>query len=318
MAGIAHLLAATFLRIFPPKEMGSSISREDQDEDEEIENPVPVVHPTEHTPLLHDATPTPKPDIPIESHQTIGQLLSDADFWLLALTMLLLLGSCEMFMANVGTMVLGVPVNRDEATTGGGYSFGSMIRRLGGGVGGGGGGAAQVRLLSFSNTCARLFVGPLADYLAPAPLAHPHGGIHFPRKRYTTRILFLSVSCGLMVAAFCWMAAGVISQEDIYFVSIATGVAYGVTFTVTPSMVAAFWLGPSAGRNYGIVTYAPFIGTPIFSYLYAWISSSHQIDENTVCTGTRCWRTTFWITTVTSSVALILSLILARRRRDRI
>ncbi|KAG9057797.1 putative monocarboxylate transporter mch1 [Serendipita sp. 407] len=221
--------------------------------------------------------------------------------------MLLLLGSCEMFMANVGTMVLGVPASRNEATTGAGFS-----------AGGTGGGAAQVRLLSFSNTCARLFVGPLADYLAPAPLVHPHSGIHFPRKRYISRLAFLSAACVLMIAAFFWMAAGVISQTDIYFVSIATGVAYGASFTVTPSIVAALWLGPSAGRNFGIVTYAPFVGTPLFSILYATISSSHQQEDGSVCTGTRCWRTTFWITTVTSGLGLILSLILLRRRRDRI
>jgi hypothetical protein len=46
-------------------------------------------------------------------------------------------------------------------------------------------------------------------------------------------LVFLSVACGIMVAAYLWMAAGVVSQRDIYLVSIATGVAYGATFTVT-------------------------------------------------------------------------------------
>lgn len=89
-------------------------------------------------------------------------------------------------------------------------------------------------------------------------------------------------------------------------------------FINRPSIVASLWIGPSAGRNFGIVTYAPFIGTPLFSYLYAFISASYKSDDGSVCTGTRCWRTTFWITTSTSVLAFILTLILIRRRGDRV
>jgi hypothetical protein len=131
----------------------------------------------------------------------------------------LIISQCEMLMSNIGTMVLGVPETRDGVTTGDSLSTSA-------------GGAAQVRLLSLSNTCARLVVGPLADYLAPTPLAHPTGEVYFPRKRYFSRLVFLSVSCALTVGAFLWMAAGVVSQRDIYFVSIATGLAYGGSFTV--------------------------------------------------------------------------------------
>lgn len=77
-------------------------------------------------------------------------------------------------------------------------------------------------------------------------------------------------------------------------------------------------MGPSAGRNFGIVTYAPFIGTPLFSYLYAFVSASYQSEDGSVCTGTRCWRKTFWITTATTIIAFSLTLILLRRRRDRV
>lgn len=85
-----------------------------------------------------------------------------------------------------------------------------------------------------------------------------------------------------------------------------------------PSIVASLWIGPSAGRNFGIVTYAPFVGTPLFSYLYAFISASHKADDGSVCMGTRCWKTTFWITTATTVLGFVLTLILLRRRRDRV
>jgi hypothetical protein len=120
-----------------------------------------------------------------------------------------------MVLGNIGTMVLGVPETR-----GGTFSLPEA------------GGATQVRLLSFSNTIARLLCGPLADYLAPTPLAHPTGELYFPRKRYFSRLVFISVACGILVAAYLWMAVGVVSQQDINLVSIATGVAYGATFTV--------------------------------------------------------------------------------------
>jgi hypothetical protein len=77
-------------------------------------------------------------------------------------------------------------------------------------------------------------------------------------------------------------------------------------------------MGPSAGRNFGIVTYAPFIGTPLFSYLYAFVSASQSLEGETVCTGTRCWRKTFWITSATTTLGLLLSLILLRRRYARV
>ena len=209
-AGIAHVLAAAFLRVFPTK------TDHVPEPDEEISDPVPVLHATEETPLIA------RPNNPAPPPQTIGQLLKDVDFWLLAFSMLLLLGSCEMLISNIGTMVLGVPETRGDVTTGDGFAPSSAS-----------GGAVQVRLLSLSNTCARLLIGPLADYLAPAPLAHPTGEIYFPRKRYFSRLAFMCGFCALTVGAFLWMAAGVVSQRDIYFVSIATGIAYGGSFTVT-------------------------------------------------------------------------------------
>lgn len=57
---------------------------------DEVETPVPVLHATEETPLLA------RPGKPSSPSQTIGQLLKDVDFWLLAFSMLLLLGSVSL------------------------------------------------------------------------------------------------------------------------------------------------------------------------------------------------------------------------------
>jgi hypothetical protein len=89
-AGIAHLVAAVFLRVFPPR---ASITAQP---DDEIDNPIPVIHPTEHTPLLNSPNKQVK-SASQSGQQTVWQLLSDLDFWLLAGSIFLVLGSVSIF-----------------------------------------------------------------------------------------------------------------------------------------------------------------------------------------------------------------------------
>lgn len=65
-------------------------------------------------------------------------------------------------------------------------------------------------------------------------------------------------------------------------------------------------------RNFGFITYAPFIGTPVFSYFYAFVSASHAGDGE-VCKGVSCWETTFWFVAAASIVAFTVSLVLWKR-----
>lgn len=93
-AGIAHLVAAGFLLVFPPR---ASITAQP---DDEIDNPIPVIHPAEHTPLLNSPNKPVEPALQ-SGQQTVWQLLSDTDFWLLAGSMLLLLGSVSIFSKDI-------------------------------------------------------------------------------------------------------------------------------------------------------------------------------------------------------------------------
>lgn len=83
-AGTAHLLGSLFLRIFPPTPISTP------PDEEVVDTPVPVIHATEHTPLL---TPPNKSLDPFDREQPLGELFRDPDFWLLAISMLLVLGS---------------------------------------------------------------------------------------------------------------------------------------------------------------------------------------------------------------------------------
>lgn len=99
--------------------------------------------------------------------------------------------------------------------------------------------------------------------------------------------------------------------------SIGTGIAYGAVFTALPGIVSSVWGLSNLGRNFGIITYAPFIGTPLFSYLYAFIAASHATD-GAVCKGTQCWKLTFGVTTVSAVGALAVSVVLWRRWKGRV
>lgn len=63
--------------------------------------------------------------------------------------------------------------------------------------------------------------------------------------------------------------------------------------------------------------YAPFVGNPLFSYVYAFVSEAHAGGTG-VCRGTACWQTTFNFAVGTSLVALCISFELWRRWKDRL
>ncbi|KAF5381123.1 hypothetical protein D9615_003866 [Tricholomella constricta] len=230
--------------------------------------------------------------------------VQDRYFWLLALYCMFSIGASEMVISNLGTIVLSLPSNPSTAT------FGNIPAEVIT--------ANQVKLISVSNTLSRLLVGPLADFLSPVASYLSTGAIVYPRKHRISRVVFLSGPILVLAAAFLWMEIGVESREAVWMLSIGTGINYGAVFTVLPSIVSSGW-GPSdLGRNFGILTYAPFIGTPIFSYLYAFVSAANSRETTGICEGTICWRTTFWITCATSIAAFVGSLALWRHWHGRI
>jgi hypothetical protein len=200
-----------------------------------------------------------------------------------------------MVMSNIGTIVLGVPISpnaRSSPIHPGTYTDDGSSTA-----------PTQVRLISLSNTLSRLIVGPLADYLAPVGLLNSVTGVlHFPSHRRFSRLLFPLLSAFVMSLSYLWMTTGVRTQRDIYAVSISTGAAYGTVFTVLPSIVASLWLETNAGRNYGLLMYAPFVGTPAFSYLYAF-GAAQEKDGDGICQGMKCWRGTF----ATAATAMVLT-----------
>lgn len=88
----------------------------------------------------------------------------------------------------------------------------------------------------------------------------------------------------------------------------------------SPSLVSSIWGLSNLGRNYGILLYAPFLGTPTFSYLYAFISAAHVSESNQdgVCRGPACWTLTFEASTLAAALACGMSVYLWRAWKGRV
>jgi hypothetical protein len=91
-----------------------------------------------------------------------------------------------------------------------------------------------------------------------------------------------------------------------------------VLIAFRPGLISSLWGIQNIGRNFGIMMYAPFTGTPLFSYMYALISASHKEEGETICRGRSCWQLTFHLAIVASCISMLNSIILWRRWRGKI
>ncbi|TFK42691.1 major facilitator superfamily domain-containing protein [Crucibulum laeve] len=253
--------------------------------------------------LPEDTTPLlpPKSNKIVDS-SSLG-LLKDTNFWLLAIFCVITLGASEMIISNIGTIVLSLPSALSGPQSGRITTDAST--------------AHQVRLLSISNTISRIAVGPLADFVSPVASCSLAGVKAYPRKHRISRIAFLFFPAFLLALTFLWMEYGVTSQANVWALSVGTGLGYSAIFTVLPSIMSSVWGIDNLGRNFGMMMFAPFTGTPLFSYIYAFVSASHSSGGG-ICEGRSCWQTTFWTSFSASILAMFISAILWKRWHDRV
>ncbi|KAJ4488067.1 major facilitator superfamily domain-containing protein [Lentinula aciculospora] len=223
------------------------------------------------------------------------QLLWDFHFWLLGLYMVIILGVCEMIMSNIGTIVMSLP----SRMTGTLVSKGEQAASL------------QVKILSISNTVSRLLVGPLADFVSPVFSYQHLEGFTTIRKHRMSRMGFLSGAASLLAATSAWMVLDVQTRHDVWLLSVGTGITYGAVFTVLPGVTCSIWGIRNLARNFGIITYSPFIGTTFYSYVYALTVAQHS-PEGAACQGKICWERTFYFCLGSCLAALAITAILWR------
>ncbi|KAH9001232.1 major facilitator superfamily domain-containing protein [Lactarius akahatsu] len=291
-SGIVHLIGAFNMRLCKPQCITPSTpaSAPTSDEERSIDEREPLLPNKPHR--------SESQIIPIGESRPVIELFKDSHFWLLALVALIILGSCEMIMSNIGTIILSLYSER-TVSIGGSSSAAAAT-------------ATQVRLISISNTLSRVVVGPLADLISPVTSRASGDSPSSPQRYRVSRVALLSFVPVLLVGTFLYLELAIRTPGDLWILSVNTGAAYGITFTIIPSIVSTIWGNRDFGRNFGIMTYAPFFGTPLFSYLYAFVSDHNNVGAG-VCTGIACWSSTFWVITGTTLLSCVASTLLWRR-----
>ncbi|TFK54969.1 MFS general substrate transporter [Heliocybe sulcata] len=265
-----------------------------------------IEQPDERSLLLPGKAATVRVEVSaIDEHASALSLLKNHHFWVLAMIMLLVCGICEMIMANMGTIVLSLPRSSGPSVDATNLQRSSPDDAT----------ATQVRLLSLANTISRLVVGALADYISPVLSYLPNGDQLFLRKHLISRMSFLSLSSAILAITVAIVQLSAKVQGGFWVLSVGTGTTYGMTFTVI--ILSSIWGVENMARNFGIISYAPFVGTSLFSYLYAFVSASHAPGDG-ICQGASCWRLTFWVAAGSSIIAFCGSLYLWRAWKGRL
>lgn len=230
--------------------------------------------------------------------------LSDPTMWLLAAGFFLTTGPGEAFINNLGTIIhtlyppsASIPPSNSPAT--------------------------HVSIVAFTSTLARLLTGTLSDLLAPTTT---HSDVGATKKTFTvSRMSFLLTSTLLFSLGQLLLATTAVQSHPPLFplVSALVGLGYGAIFSLSPIIVSVVWGVQNFGTNWGIVAVVPAAGAAIWGAVYSGVYQAgvgrSQImgEEEQMCYGMKCYRTTFWAMAVASWVAVGLWAWAWRRWRAR-
>ncbi len=231
--------------------------------------------------------------------------LTDPTMWLLAAGFFLTTGPGEAFINNLGTIIhtlypptASIPPSNSPAT--------------------------HVSIVAFTSTLARLLTGTLSDLLAPTT-THPDLGA--TKQPFTvSRMTFLLASTLLFSLGQLLLATTATQSHPPLFplVSALIGLGYGAIFSLCPIIVSVVWGVHNFGTNWGIVAVVPAAGAAIWGAVYSGVYQAgverSQImggDEDQMCYGAECYRSTFWAMAVASWVAVGLWAWAWRRWRAR-
>lgn len=230
--------------------------------------------------------------------------LTDPTMWLLAAGFFLTTGPGEAFINNLGTIIhtlyppsATIPPSNSPAT--------------------------HVSIVALTSTLARLLTGTLSDLLAPTS---SHSDAQANKKTFTvSRMSFLLTSTLLFSLGQLILATTAIQSRPPLFplVSALVGLGYGAIFSLSPIIVSVVWGVQNFGTNWGIVAVVPAAGAAIWGAVYSGVYQAgverSQImgEEEQMCYGARCYRSTFWAMAVASWVAVGLWAWAWRRWRAR-
>ncbi|KAK4053473.1 hypothetical protein OIV83_001640 [Microbotryomycetes sp. JL201] len=261
-----------------------------------------VEHSTETTALLGSSRSTGP------ASQSILSLLLTPSFWLFGAMIFLSTGPAEMVLSQLGVIVeclLGVKIeppttSLGKTTSSSIISFAAVagalkrhepralaLRRL------------HVQVMSVSNTVSRLLIGLLSDWVSYAsePLP-PHSPVteeedvrpktlkqklqaRFHRPPRISRLSFVVVACLALSATFAFTAFKLEHPAQLWLLSVVVGAAYGVQFTIAPSVVRAVYPVQQFGRNWGLLTWFSALGALLFTPLFGIMLDRAQSRQKT-------------------------------------
>ncbi|ODN86849.1 hypothetical protein L198_07214 [Cryptococcus wingfieldii CBS 7118] len=322
-----NLFGFAFLRIVPPASPHKSLhthlpgdapdSDADSDQDPSLDPLSASLNLSEHTPLLIGGPRSALDEI--EEDQARGrdvawglrELIRDwKGFWVFGVLCALVVGPGEMVIASIGsilTSLLPAPTSLLSLASPNPLKLRNK----------------HVFLLSLSSTLARLITGILADYLSPPPTpfknpehtpgdpTKPEHVLRQVKKVRLTRSGFAGLCAGVLAGVFGWGGSGWLRGESgLGVVSVGVGAMYGALFTLTPAIVSHHFGPTNFGLAWGMISYFAALGSVIYSYLYALLSTP---GTETECHGPHCFRVTFVVCAVSCVVGGAGLALLGRR-----
>lgn len=235
-----------------------------------------------------------------------AMFVKDPTMWIFAIGFLLVSGTGDAFITNLGTVVGTLYPSYKESD-----SLSTTV-------------ATQVSIVSLTSTAARLIFGSLTDILAPAPTpnfdhrsSQSFGNRIFRLSDFTvSRIIFLIGSALILSAGQVFLAAG-FAQNHVsrfWLVSMSIGFGYGAVFTLSPLIVSIVWGVENFGTNWGIIATTPILCITFWDLLYSKIyeagarakTNDLHTEKEILCYGKVCYSATFWSMAVSVWIACAL------------
>ncbi|KAF2859259.1 MFS general substrate transporter [Piedraia hortae CBS 480.64] len=215
---------------------------------------------TEYGTLVEEEEQSPKNADGLLNERT-KNFLTDHTMWWLAAGFFLVTGPGEAFINNMGTVL--DTLRPDNA----------------------GGAATHVSVVAATSTLARIATGTLTDLLAPTT----------DGRWEVSRVLFLIVFALIMSVGQVVLASGALQDKaDLFWiVSASIGAGYGAVFSLVPIITSIVWGVENFGTNWGILATAPAVGATLWGLIYSAVYQ-RAAGPDGLCSGVRCYESTFW------------------------
>ncbi|ODV74407.1 MFS general substrate transporter [Cyberlindnera jadinii NRRL Y-1542] len=213
-----------------------------------------------------------------KSNMTKAQVLRSSRFWIVFSLLGILAGLGQLYIYSCGLIVKSLYHPSDENEINHAQSF-------------------QVSLLSICNCASRLMCGACGDFIANR------------LQQQRSWIVFVPAFVLLSVQVVCYF----VSDYNVLWVSsMLDGVGYGFVWSSIPQLLLEYFGLEAFSFSWGFVNLSPilpgFLFTRLFGSYYDSNSTWDDIAKSKVCVkGNSCYNTTYRITFVFSSIALVLA-----------